>query len=174
MKRIIPIITFALIAFVAVGMSFQSPDGIVKVLCDLTVGGNSTTYGGAALVYNPAVDTTNYERISLSWSGSVASLKTEKGGTGANRDMTITTGSGNAGTLNIGAGGNTCIQMAGGTQINMLKNVIFGSDNANDIGAAGATRPRTIYIGTSILLGTNILSFSGTNLTWNGTAIIVP
>lgn len=51
------------------------------------------------------------------------------------------------------------------------------NDNAFDIGAAGATRPRTIYVGTSIVVagdpgGTAIVRIGG-NLTVNGTTGIL-
>ena len=51
--------------------------------------------------------------------------------------------------------------------------LIFASDNAEDIGASGATRPRTGYFGTSVVVGNTITigsdTVSGTNLTLNGT-----
>lgn len=33
--------------------------------------------------------------------------------------------------------------------------LLFSTDNAQDIGASGATRPRSIYVGTSVRVGTN-------------------
>ena len=36
------------------------------------------------------------------------------------------------------------------------QNVIFGTDNTYDIGASGATRPRTIYVATGIITGGTI------------------
>ncbi len=41
-----------------------------------------------------------------------------------------------------------------GTTITALNHFIFGTDNTYDIGAAGATRPRTGYFGTSIVVPT--------------------
>lgn len=40
------------------------------------------------------------------------------------------------------------LSKAGGT---MTGNLLFSTDNTLDIGAAGATRPRTIYVGTSVI-----------------------
>ncbi len=43
-------------------------------------------------------------------------------------------------------------------------NVIFGTDNTYDIGANGATRPRTGYFGTSILAGSSFLNGSSVRI----------
>jgi hypothetical protein len=48
----------------------------------------------------------------------------------------------------LGTSGNPLWTIAGGTG-----HLLVGSDNTNDIGASGATRPRTIYAATSIVLG---------------------
>lgn len=42
------------------------------------------------------------------------------------------------------------LPLAGGT---MTGNVLFSADNTFDIGASGATRPRTLYVGTSLSIG---------------------
>jgi hypothetical protein len=52
------------------------------------------------------------------------------------------------------------LQLAGGT---LTGNLLFSTDNLRDIGAAGATRPRTLYLGTSLVTpgwtnGTNLLA----------------
>lgn len=46
------------------------------------------------------------------------------------------------------SGANNALSNLGVTAINAA--LLFGSDNAVDIGASGATRPRTIYAGTSL------------------------
>jgi hypothetical protein len=52
------------------------------------------------------------------------------------------------------------LQLAGGT---LTGNLLFSTDNLRDIGAAGATRPRTLYLGTSLVTpgwtnGTHLLA----------------
>jgi hypothetical protein len=52
------------------------------------------------------------------------------------------------------------LQLAGGT---LTGNLLFSADNTRDIGASGATRPRTLYLGTSLVTpgwtnGTNLLA----------------
>jgi hypothetical protein len=74
-------------------------------------------------------------------------------------DLTIRAGSGQP--LRLGAGGNNrwTIDSAG--------NFTAVSDNAYDIGLSGATRPRTLYIGTSVntpmVVSPSILALAGTS-----------
>ena len=51
-------------------------------------------------------------------------------------------------------------------------NMTFSADNTYDVGASGATRPRTVYAGTSIVAPTG--TFSGTDLTINTAAQTFP
>lgn len=57
-------------------------------------------------------------------------------------------------------------------QINASGHFIANTDNAIDIGAAGATRPRTIYAGTNVVAGGVVLasagSFAATSLSFSG------
>lgn len=88
---------------------------------------------------------------------------------------TLTTGTGTltlgSVTLNAGAGGTLgsnaftstgYLPLAGGT---LTGNLIFSLDNTLDIGASGATRPRTGYFGTSLVSPL----FNGLAITNNGT-----
>lgn len=50
--------------------------------------------------------------------------------------------------------------------------LLFGTDNARDIGASGATRPRTGYFGTSLLVGT-AGTYTGATLKTSGVNINV-
>lgn len=51
----------------------------------------STAVTGGIQIYNTADQTTNYERLEVKWSASVAFIQTAKGGTGNNRDLYIST-----------------------------------------------------------------------------------
>jgi hypothetical protein len=93
-------------------------------------------------VYNTYTDGSNYEYGAIVWSGNVLSLSTSAAGTGTVRAVGIgsgasigTTQSGTPFTWNVNSSGH----------------VITNSDNTYDIGASGATRPRTIYAGTSVV-----------------------
>lgn len=85
-------------------------------------------------VYNTFTDASNYEVGVLQWSGNVLQVGTDKAGSGSSRATTF---------------------LLGGTavwSINTSGNLVGGSDNTRDIGAAGATRPRNIYVGSSLFL----------------------
>ncbi len=57
---------------------------------------------------------------------------------------------------------------------NVATSVLFSSDNSNDIGAAGATRPRNIYAGTSIYTGAGFyFSTTGLNLLSDTTTLTI-
>jgi hypothetical protein len=40
----------------------------------------------------------------------------------------------------------------------MTGDLTFSSDNAHDVGASGATRPRTVYVGTDAIVGRNVVA----------------
>jgi hypothetical protein len=63
------------------------------------------------------------------------------------------TGTTIAGSVGIGTTSpSTLLHVAGVTTLG--GNLLFSSDNTYDIGASGATRPRTVYTGTSLVVGT--------------------
>ena len=66
---------------------------------------------------------------------------------------------------NFTAVGTGALNRTGGT---MTGNLPFGSDNTNDIGASGATRPRRIYVGTEVVSPLFTGSISGTTGTFSG------
>lgn len=115
-------------------------------------------------LYNFFQDASNYERLAVYWSGNQAQLLTLQAGTGSARAMTI----GAQTDLNLFAGG--AVKWVAYRDGTLFPN----SDNGQDIGYAGGGAVRKVFVGTSIFFGTNVLSFSGTNLTWNGTTITIP
>lgn len=107
-------------------------------------------------IYNTYTDAANFERGFMNWSGNQFQIGTTQGGTGVARNLNfITSGSGR-------------------WQINTNGHFLAVSDNTYDIGASGATRPRTGYFGTSIVVaGTTILpNFSGTSSSIGGSALL--
>ena len=84
-------------------------------------------------VYQTFTDASNYGRVGISYDGVNAwRILTEQAGTGSNTNLDL-------GTNN-----------ASKWRINTSGHFIAIADNTNDIGASGTTRPRTIYVGTSI------------------------
>jgi hypothetical protein len=91
-------------------------------------------------LYNTFTDGSNYERLGIYWSGNKLFFGTEKAGSGATRSMRISP----LGTLELGTGGMDYwyIPAAG--------HWLCTSDNAVDIGASGASRPRNVYVAGTV------------------------
>lgn len=115
----------------------------------------------------------NYERLSLSWSGTNAVITTANGGTGVLRPIVF-----NAAQYYF--------QVSGSNKWNIdgSGNFIAVTDNSIDIGASGANRPRDVYIAgtyrssqlitsSHITSGGDIQTQSGNAFYWNSRSIIV-
>lgn len=106
-------------------------------------GANAQTFR----VYNTFTDASNYERLNLQWTANEAFLQISAAGTGAGRPLTILTANSSLGFEVTNRQWN--IQAAGhlftGTAL----------DNQLDIGASGANRPRSIFVGTSMQIEAN-------------------
>lgn len=98
----------------------------------------------ALRVYGAFTDAANYERGVVEWGGGVLTIGALSAGSGVQRSVII-----NAGWQLYLRGGNT-----NGWQVTDGGHFIAENDNVKDIGAAGATRPRTIYVGTSVIAPT--------------------
>jgi hypothetical protein len=97
-------------------------------------------------LYNTYTDGSNYERLSVVWSSNVCYIQTASNGTGSARPLEIGTG----GAAGIGL-------LTNGTErwfVNSTGHFLASSDNTYDIGASGTTRPRSLYLGTSLFVGT--------------------
>lgn len=86
---------------------------------------------------------TDYERLNLSSNGSSFDIFAQSGGTGVNRP------------LRLGVNGSVM------WQINTSGHLTAVSDNAYDIGASGATRPRNLYVGTLTTSGQGFKTGNG-------------
>lgn len=93
-------------------------------------------------VYNTFTDASNYERGVLQWAANILTIGAQSAGTGSARDVVL-------------QGGNRLYLRAGGVtswEINAANGHILAvTDNAFDIGASGANRPRTVFAATSVL-----------------------
>lgn len=83
-------------------------------------------------LYGTYTDATNYERLVIENTVGNAQIYTDKAGTGLARP------------LDLGANGGIF------WRINTNGNISALTDNTNDIGASGATRPRNLFVGTSV------------------------
>jgi hypothetical protein len=96
--------------------------------------------------YNGYTDASNNTYLRLTSDASNFTILTGKNGTGVNRGILLQSVFG----ASLSIGGNVVIS---GTPlyINGGNGFLFGTDNAGDIGASGATRPRTGFFGTSVV-----------------------
>jgi hypothetical protein len=94
-------------------------------------------------VYNTYTNAANMERVNLVWSGNVAYLVTEALGTGVARSLEIGT--------SVNAGLNFRTSSTSRWQVTGSGHLIGWLNNTYDIGASGANRPRTVYVGTSVV-----------------------
>lgn len=81
--------------------------------------------------------------------------------------------------VELGHSGNAYIDVQGGAALSIRMNgvsqwffsaaghLLADADNTEDVGAAGATRPRSIYVGTSLNIGTNPASAGALRLANN-------
>lgn len=92
-------------------------------------------------VYNTYTNASNYERLSIGWSGNILDVTHQKSGTGSDRSIRL-------------SAQQIIFRNTGGTEFwvfNSSGHLVTGTDNTYDIGASGATRPRTIYFATSLI-----------------------
>lgn len=104
-------------------------------------------------IYNTYTDANNYERGIINWAGNLLQIGSEHAGTGAARNVTIgcnPSGSGDA-ILSL-VGNNIRFYVGAGLtwQITSAFNLVAGTDNAYDIGASGASRPRNLYLAGAV------------------------
>lgn len=149
--------------------SLSSPDweAVISGLAEFNIGliGGGINLGGGILVggtntveqingvsaqtfslYHTYTDASNYRRLRFQTGGNFAQFNAEGLGTGATSDL----------YLNVaGASNNGVIQFRTKDgerwRIESAGHLIGGADNTYDIGASGATRPRTGYFGTSVI-----------------------
>lgn len=94
-------------------------------------------------VYNTYTNSTNYERANISWETNELVIGTQVLGTGVERNIRFRRGATSYFGLNI----TNAIW-----NINPSGHFTAGTDNTHDIGASGANRPRSIYVGSNVVL----------------------
>jgi len=100
-------------------------------------------------VYNTFTDASNYERGFVGWASNTFKVGTNSSGTGSNRTLRLFGVNG----IEFATSGSELVRWRVGTDGNLVAN----TDNAVDIGAVSATRPRNVYVGTSITPGAGVV-----------------
>lgn len=114
------------------GANTGAPDVVLARDAANTLAQRNGTNAQIFRVYNTYTNGSNYELGTVGWSGNVFLVGTDSAGTGSNRALGL--------------------RAAGSTRwtISTSGHFLAEADNTYDIGASGATRPRTGYFGTSI------------------------
>jgi hypothetical protein len=92
-------------------------------------------------VYNTYTDASNYERGSISWQSNELNIVSEKGGSGQSRNIIINAALG----LKFYVSNSTI-----GWQYTSAGHLLYNSDNSQDIGASGASRPRNVFVAQTV------------------------
>jgi len=100
-------------------------------------------------IYNTFTDVSNLESLRMLWFSNVAYIDTQQQGTGTARILNIGTSGAASFRVRTNSIDRWEVQSTTG-------HLLAVTDNSHDIGASGATRPRTIYAGTSVIAGSNI------------------
>jgi hypothetical protein len=113
-------------------------------------------------VYNSYTDASNYSRLTMYADGSANYyIGTQKAGTGNSASLFVGTGAG------AGVAGNGALTLAGSsvqfaTQVGNVFNITaggvmsFNADNTYDIGGPAGSRPRNVYVATSVTPGRGV------------------
>jgi len=125
---------------------FNTKDLILTRDAAQTLAQRNSTNAQVFRVYNTYTDASNYERLAIEFSSNNAFIRTQNGGTGSQRslffdgdDLTFRTRGTSRWTIGASTG-----------------HLLAVADNTYDIGASGATRPRSVYVGSNIVTGTQI------------------
>jgi hypothetical protein len=130
-------------------------NSIAGLTADLTVEANNTlalrngVNAQTFNVYNTYTDASNYSRLSIKFGSGQVDLASEVAGTGSGSTFNI--GTTHASNIAFYTSNATRWNISGATG-HFLANV----DNTYDIGANAATRPRSVYAGTSITPGRGV------------------
>lgn len=125
----------------------------------------------------------NYERLTAKWSSNIMFFGTEAGGTGTIRAMVIGANpTGGAGVGVVQIWGNTVLIGTGPSganswTFNASGHIIASTDNAYDIGASGANRPRNLYVAgtvtsSGVAIGTHVSLPSASFVSWGSRAAL--
>jgi hypothetical protein len=117
-----------------------------------TLAQRNSTNAQALRVYNTFTDASNYERGGFLWSGNRLVVGTSHAGTGSSRALDL---------VGIDLSFKTGTQESNTTRWFITASGLLGAgtDNAVDIGATGANRPRSIYAAADILAQNNTSGF---------------
>lgn len=104
-----------------------------------TLAQRNGTNAQAFRIYETFTDSSNYRRLGITLSAGTATLKADAPGTGGGAMNVVIESTGGLIQFNTGASGSL------GWQMTSSGHLVTKADNTYDIGASGATRPRSVY-----------------------------
>jgi hypothetical protein len=148
--------------------SLNSPDLFLFRDAANTLAQRNGTNAQAFRIYGTYTDASNWERLSVGYAaeslGNQFVVAHAKAGSGTNRNLWIGT-LGSTSTI-IGTNG------TGRWTFNENGHFVANADNAYDIGASGANRPRNVYVAGQVIAGTSLECGSGDGFVITSRAII--
>ena len=129
--------------------------GVATLLGDSanTLGLQNGTIGQALRIYGTFTNSSNYERLEFDVStNSGVTIQHVAAGTGTGRTLTINGGFG----IQFQNGGGSVFRLDGNTS-----NLLWNTDNTNDIGTSGANRPRNGFFAASLQVGASPAILTG-------------
>lgn len=116
-------------------------------------------------IYETFTDASNYSRLAITTGGSVFDIFATQAGSGTARGLRLYT----VGATSLSLGTNFTIRWL----MDSNGHFITAVDNTYDIGASGATRPRNVYVGTTLDVGNGININSAIAIGTNGDGIML-
>jgi len=137
---------FAIVNNTAASIIFNTDTTLIRDGAANVLALRNSTNAQAFRAYNTYTDASNYERGFFEWSSNVLEVGTLHNGTGTARAL----------RLKVGAGQNIKFATTSTDrwEINGDGHFVTIADNVYDIGTSGNYRPRTVYIGTSLIVPT--------------------
>lgn len=147
----------------AFGTNLTAPDTfLVRDNAPNVLGMRNGAVNQAFRVYNSFTDSANNEYLELKGGGGSVQITAGKNGSGTLKQLYM---SGASSSAAITLGGTS-----GALNIDTSGNWLAGIDNTYNIGASGASRPKSVYLGTSIVAPTVT---AGTLLTASNQAVFL-
>jgi hypothetical protein len=97
-------------------------------------------------IYNTFTDASNWERLQLNWTSNIAEISTDSAGTGSFRELYL------VGAKVVFWAGTSYAASLRAWIMETAGHLTTGTDNVYDIGTAVGVRPRSLYLGTSLVM----------------------
>jgi hypothetical protein len=132
-----------IIGWTSTASAVNSPDTILTRDAANTLAQRNGTNAQVLRLYNTFTDPSNYERLAINLNTTSSTIQQQQAGTGVARSLFLRTDGLSSVTIQTNSLSRWSFNSAG--------HFIAADDNTYDIGASGASRPRSMYWGTQAL-----------------------